>query len=53
MFKVDRGKVSKVAAGFLGPNAHVVSVDPVTHLAYFPLMNLEGRTMLRIMRPVP
>jgi YVTN family beta-propeller protein len=53
MFKVEPGKVSKLASGFLGANAHVVSVDPVTHLAYFPLMNLEGRTMLRIMRPVP
>lgn len=53
MFKVERGKVSKVAAGFLGPNAHVVSVDPVTHLAYFPIMNLGGHPMLRIMRPIP
>ncbi len=53
MFKVERGKESKVAAGSLGPNAHVVSVDPISHLAYFPLMNLENRTMLRIMRPIP
>jgi YVTN family beta-propeller protein len=53
MFKVAGGKVSKVGTGFVGPNAHVVSVDPVTHLVYFPIMNLDGKPMLRIMHPVP
>jgi 6-phosphogluconolactonase (cycloisomerase 2 family) len=31
------------------PHAHTVSVDPKTHLIYFPLENLEGRPVLRIM----
>jgi YVTN family beta-propeller protein len=53
LFKVEPGNVSKVGRGLLGPNAHVVAVDPVTHYAYFPLMNLDGRTVLRIMRPTP
>jgi DNA-binding beta-propeller fold protein YncE len=33
------------------PHAHTVSVDPKTHLVYFPLENVAGRPVLRIMRP--
>lgn len=33
------------------PHAHTVSVDPKTHLVYFPLENIDGRPILRIMRP--
>ncbi len=33
------------------PHAHTVSVDPKTHLVYFPLENVDGRPVLRIMRP--
>jgi len=35
----------------IGPNAHVVAVDPTTHWVYFPLLNSGGHTALRIMRP--
>lgn len=52
MFRVERSAVSKLGDGHVGPNAHVVAVDPETHRAYFPLKNLEGRTMLRILEPV-
>ena len=31
------------------PFAHTVSVDPRTHLVYFPLQNVEGHPLLRIM----
>lgn len=34
------------------PHAHTVSVDPKTHLVYFPLENVDGRPLLRIMQPV-
>lgn len=34
------------------PHAHTVSVDPGTHVVYFPLENLGGRAVLRIMQPV-
>ncbi len=35
------------------PDAHTVAVDPRTHLVYFPLQNLHGRPVLRIMeRPL-
>ena len=33
------------------PHAHSVSVDPKTHLVYFPLENVNGKPLLRIMRP--
>lgn len=34
------------------PHAHTVSVDPKTHLVYFPLENVDGRPLLRIMQPI-
>ena len=34
------------------PHAHTVSVDPKTHLVYFPLENVNGEPLLRIMQPV-
>ena len=34
------------------PHAHSVCVDPDTHLVYFPLEDVDGRTLLRIMEPV-
>jgi len=33
------------------PHAHTVSVDPQTHLVYFPLQNVNGHPVLRIMSP--
>lgn len=33
------------------PHAHTVAVDPKSHLIYFPLENVGGRPVLRIMRP--
>jgi DNA-binding beta-propeller fold protein YncE len=43
--------VIELGRGFLGPNAHTVSVDPATHRVYFPLENVRGRPMLRVMEP--
>ncbi len=34
------------------PHAHTVAVDPQTHLVYFPLENVGGHPLLRIMKPV-
>jgi DNA-binding beta-propeller fold protein YncE len=31
------------------PHGHTVAVDPKTHLVYFPLQDLNGKPMLRIM----
>src|ERR1700746_3647007 len=33
------------------PHAHTVCVDPKNHLVYFPLENIDGRPLLRIMEP--
>ena len=33
------------------PHAHTVCVDPNTHLVYFPLENIDGHPLLRIMEP--
>lgn len=33
------------------PHAHTVSVDPKSHPVYFPLENVDGRPLLRIMQP--
>jgi DNA-binding beta-propeller fold protein YncE len=33
------------------PHAHTVSVDPKTHLVYFPLENIAGHPLLQIMKP--
>ena len=35
------------------PYAHTVSVDPGTHLVYFPLQNIHGHPLLRIMEFKP
>jgi len=51
MFAVRSSTVSKIGEGRIGPNAHVVSVDPSTHRAYFPLKNVDGRPVLRVMAP--
>lgn len=36
----------------VGPNAHVVLLDPASHLIYLPLKDVEGHPVLRIMEPV-
>jgi DNA-binding beta-propeller fold protein YncE len=34
------------------PHAHTVCVDAKSHLVYFPLENIDGHPILRIMKPV-
>jgi DNA-binding beta-propeller fold protein YncE len=50
LFKIEGGQASKIGEGLLGPNAHVVAVDPDTHFSYFPLKDVGGKTILRIMK---
>lgn len=50
LFRIEAGQASKVGEGLIGPNAHVVAVDPQTHLSYFPLKDVGGKTILRIMK---
>jgi len=41
--------LTNVGEQFVGPNAHTVAVDPQSHLVYFPLENLRGHAVLRVM----
>lgn len=50
VFQEDDRKLNRLGE-FHMPHAHTVSVDPKTHLVYFPLENIEGRPLLRIMKP--
>ncbi len=48
----ENGKSLKAIGQLPMPHAHTVSVDPDTHLVYFPLQNVNGKPVLRIMEPV-
>src|SRR5579864_219137 len=50
VFRED-GKALVSEGGIEMPRAHTVSVDPDTHLVYFPLENVDGHPILRIMKP--
>jgi len=51
VFQED-GRGLRSLGQFFMPQAHTVSVDPKTHLVYFPLEDMGGRPLLRIMKPV-
>ena len=46
-----KGKALVSEGTFFITYAHTVCVDPDTHLVYFPLQNIDGRPLLRIMEP--
>ena len=49
----ERGRsLRELGRDELASHAHSVAVDPTTHLVYFPLEDVDGRPVLRIMRPV-
>ena len=50
VFRED-GKSLIPQGGISMPHAHTVSVDPGTHLVYFPLQDIDGHPVLRIMKP--
>jgi DNA-binding beta-propeller fold protein YncE len=47
----ENGKTLVTVGSFSIPHAHTVSVDSDTHLVYFPLQNIDGHPLLRIMEP--
>ena len=47
----ENGKTLVNVGSLFMPHAHTVSVDPATHLVYFPLENIDGHPLLRIMEP--
>lgn len=50
VFRED-GKALVTMGSLSMPHAHTVSVDSDTHLVYFPLQNIDGHPLLRIMEP--
>jgi len=48
----ENGKTLVAVGNFFMPHAHTVCVDLKTHLVYFPLENINGQPLLRIMAPV-
>jgi hypothetical protein len=42
---------TELGRGQLASNAHTVTVDPLTHRVYFPLEDVGGLPVLRIMQP--
>ena len=53
VFESRRDQVLKTSDGFLGPNAHVVAIDPEQHLGYFPLKNSSSGPVLRVVNINP
>ncbi len=51
VYDVSGGSLRRVAQAFVAPNAHVVAVDPATHRVYFPLRDVGGRPVMRVMEP--
>lgn len=51
VFQESGRQLRKLGQGKLADNAHSVAVDPRTHLVYFPLEDVDGKPVLRIMRP--
>ena len=47
----QKGRALSVLSEFHMPHAHTVCVDPKSHLVYFPLENIDGHPLLRIMKP--
>jgi DNA-binding beta-propeller fold protein YncE len=49
VFRLEGRKLISLGALSM-PYAHTVSVDPKTHLVYFPLQNIDGHPVLRILQ---
>jgi DNA-binding beta-propeller fold protein YncE len=52
VFREEGKKLVKIGEGLLAPNAHSVAVEPQTHRVYFPLQNMNGHPVLRVLQPV-
>ena len=51
VYDVSNGSLKRVAQALLHLNAHVVALDPATHRVYFPLPDIGGRPVMRVMEP--
>jgi hypothetical protein len=53
LYRVGGAGVTALGEVQAGLNAHMVAVDPLSHLVYFPLPKTGGGPVLRVMRPNP
>jgi len=51
IFEIHDRSLVKLAGGFFASNAHTVAVDSASHRVYFPLENVDGKPVLRIVLP--
>ncbi len=49
VFDVAADKPVKIGQANLANNAHVIAVDPIDHRTYFPLRDVRGGSVLRVM----
>jgi DNA-binding beta-propeller fold protein YncE len=47
----DPARPAKIADVMVGDNAHSVAVDPLTHRLFFPLRDVGGKAVMRILAP--
>ncbi|WP_307857087.1 YncE family protein [Pseudarthrobacter albicanus] len=52
VFEVQGKALHELAKARLADGAHTVAVDQETHRVYFPLENVNGKPVLRVMEPV-
>jgi DNA-binding beta-propeller fold protein YncE len=50
IFQLKEKTLEKLEDLRVGPNAHTVSVNPKNHELYFPLKNVDGHPVLRVMK---
>lgn len=51
VFQLQGRDLRLLGRKLLAHEAHSVAVDPSTHLVYFPLQNIHGRAVLRVLAP--
>ena len=51
IFQLHERKLEKLEDLSVAPHAHTISVNPGTHEVYLPLKSVDGRPVLRIMKP--
>lgn len=51
VFELEGTRLRLLGRKYLAFEAHSVAVDPITHRVYFPLQDVNGRGVLRIMAP--
>ncbi len=52
VFSAQARRLTPIGSGFVGSNAHVAAVDPASHAVFFPLKDVHGQPVLRIMSPI-